>query len=155
MIYGKEPHTYNERIGKVMSMVIRSLVFVIGILIVVIGVSQMAAANWWIDIMPKLMQPMNLQILGIIALVIGLILTTAALRHLVSLRPLVLVLGILMCLGGILLLANPCGAGETVRAMILSRPHEAQALMAQVGGLVRALIGVALIYAGSKRVGDA
>jgi len=131
-------------------MVIRRIVLVIGALIALIGLSQIAAANWWLRIMPSIMQTRELRILGIAALVVGVVLTFAGIRRLVGLWGFVLVLGVLMLVGGAVMLLNPAWIKDTVNPYFLNRPHNALIQMAWAGGAARVLIGALLISAASR-----
>ena len=131
-------------------MMIRRIVLLIGALIALIGLSQIAAAHWWLRMMPWIMAPPHLRVLGIVALVVGAVLTIAAVRRAVCLRLFVLILGILMLLGGAVMLVAPGMMRDTVYAYFLNRPHESLVKMAYAGGLARTLIGAALVYAATK-----
>jgi hypothetical protein len=130
-------------------MLIRRIVLVLGVLVVLIGLSQVLAASWWLRIMPGMMGSHGMRILGIVALLIGAVLVDAWIRRAVGLRPFVLVIGALMLVGGVVLLINP-GTMNAMWASFMNRPHESQMTMTWIAGLVRAAIGALLVYAATK-----
>jgi len=130
-------------------MIIRRIVLVLGVLVVVLGLSQVVAASWWLRIMPGIMGPHGMRILGVVALLIGIVLVDAGVKHAVGLRAFVLVIGALMLVGGVVLLVNP-GMMNAFWASWMSRPHGSQMTMTWIAGLIRAVIGVLLVYAATK-----
>jgi hypothetical protein len=132
-----------------MKMIIRRIVLVLGAVVVLIGLSQVFAASWWLKVMPGMMAPHGMRILGGVALLVGVVLLDAAVRRAVGLRPFVLIIGILMLFGGAILLFNP-GAMHTFWASWMNRPHESQMTMTWIAGLVRAAIGILLVYAATR-----
>jgi hypothetical protein len=130
-------------------MFIRRVVLVLGVLVTLLGLSQTVAASWWLRIMPSMMAPRGMRILGIVALLIGIVLVDAALRRAVGLRLFVAIIGILMLFGGAILLLNPTPI-HTIWVSFMSRPHESLMTLTRVAGLFRAAIGVLLVYAATK-----
>ncbi|MDO8585881.1 MAG: hypothetical protein Q7T82_02470 [Armatimonadota bacterium] len=131
-------------------MVLRRIVLIVGALVALVGLSQVAAVSWWLRVMPSILSAQGLRIVGVVALAIGIVLTLAAVRRLVGLRPFVLILGVLMTLGGVALLINPAGMRDSVYGFFLNRPHGSQVTMTWVAGLIRAAIGIAIIYAATR-----
>ena len=131
-------------------MIVRGIVLVIGVFVALIGLSQIAAAHWWLRIMPWIMQAPHLRILGVVALLIGLVLTLAARRRVVGLRAFVMVLGILMLLGGAMLLVCPVVMKDTIYAYFMDRPHDSLLRMAYAGGATRLMVGIALLWSATR-----
>ena len=125
----------------------RVLVMVIGALIALVGLSQIVAAPWWLGVLPSIMDARNTLIFGVVAIVVGIILVVAVLQRAVAWRPFVLVLGLLMLLGGLALTLNPGTMRHILYMSVLSHPQKAQLAVTTVGGVIRAVIGLLLIYA--------
>jgi hypothetical protein len=131
-------------------MVLRWIVLIIGVLVLLLGVSQIFWASWWLSILPSVMALQTLRILGIVALVIGVTLTLAAARRAVGLRILVYILGLLMLISGIALVIDPMFMKNTVYSFFLNKEPGPQMMLTRIGGVIRALIGAALIYAAAR-----
>jgi hypothetical protein len=131
-------------------MVLRRIVLPIGVLVLILGLSQVVAAQWWLRVMPSILTLPSLRIFGVVALLMGIALLAAAVRREVSLRIFVLILGVLMLLGGVAMLACPAAMREVVNSFFLSRPHSSQLIMTMVFGVVRAIVGALLICSASK-----
>ena len=134
-------------------MVLRGFVILVGVLIVIIGLSQVITPAWWLNsIMPALMGLPALRIIGIVAIVIGGLFTLAVLRGVVGLRLFVLILGLLMLVGGIVIVFDPILMKNGVYAFFLNRGTGAQLTATRVAGIFRTLIGIALVYAGRREL---
>ena len=131
-------------------MVLRRIVLPIGVLVLILGLSQVVAAQWWIRVMPSILTLPSLRIFGVVDLLMGTALLAAAVRREVSLRIFVLILGVLMLLDGVARLACPAAMREAVNSFFLGRPHSSQLIMIMVRGVVRAIVGALLIYSASK-----
>ena len=131
-------------------MVLRRIVLIVGALVVLIGLSQVVATSWWLGIVPSLLSVEGLRILGIAALAIGIVLTLAAMRRLVGLQPFVLALGVLMLLGGAALVITPAQMRVWAYGFFLNQPHSSRVTMTWMAGLVRAAIGVLIMYAATR-----
>jgi hypothetical protein len=131
-------------------MITRWIVLIIGAFVALLGLSQIAAASWWLRIMPVIMGARDMRILGLVALIVGAVLIFAAARRVVELRAFVYVLGVLMLVGGALMLIDPAMIRDRVYSAFMSRPYGSQIVMARVGGLVRSVFGIALIWAVAK-----
>ena len=131
-------------------MVLRRIVLLIGVLVLILGLSQVVAAQWWLRVMPSILTLPSLRINGVVDLMMGIALLAAAARREVSLRIFLLILGVLSLLGGVAMLACPAAMREAVNSFFLSRPHSSQLTMTMVSGVVRAIVGALLIYSASK-----
>ena len=131
-------------------MALRTVVSIVGVLIALIGLSQVAATAWWVRILPSIMGQPEVRVYGVVLLAIGAVLALAALRRLVALRLFVLVLGLWVVLSGAALLVSPGAMQHTVYAQFLSRPHGTQMAVICVSGLIRVLIGGLLVYSATR-----
>ena len=131
-------------------MVLRRIVLLIGVLVLILGLSQVVAAQWWLRVMPSILTLPSLRINGVVDLMMGIALLAAAARREVSLRIFVLILGVLMLVDGVAMLAWPAAMREAVNSLFLSLPHSFQLTMTMVHGVVWGIVGALLIYSASK-----
>jgi uncharacterized protein YjeT (DUF2065 family) len=131
-------------------MVLRRIMLLIGVLVLIQGLSQVVAAQLWLRVMPSILTLPSLRIFGVVALLMGIALLAAAVKREVSLRIFVLILGVLMLVDGVAMLAWPAAMREAVNSLFLSLPHSSQLTMTMVRGVGKAIVGALLIYSASK-----
>lgn len=132
-------------------MLLRGFVVLIGLIIAIVGISQAIAPGWWLtSLMPIIMGIAVLRVIGIVVIVIGGLLVLAALSRAVGLSLYVLILGLLMLVIGILLLVDPGLIKSGLEAFIVNRGTGLVAT--RVAGVIRLLLGIALMYAGWPQV---
>lgn len=129
-------------------MALRRIVALLGVLLILVGLSQLAWAGWWTGAVRSIYDaPLLLRLLGVVGIVFGAILITAAAKRIVGLRALMYVVGVYSALTGLLVLASPSFGEDLVYAMMLGRSHAFRVLVIWIAGVIRIALGVALLYA--------
>ncbi len=128
----------------------RKLLAVVGLLIALLGVSQIVWAAWWTDVAQSIVRSSLLRLWGLPPVVIGIVMIIAAARRLVGLRLFVIILGVYVVLVGLALLAAPELFGKLMDILLKGRSSQTQAFVVWLAGTLRVIIGVALLYAVAK-----
>lgn len=128
-------------------MILRKIVAVIGAVVVLVGLAEIVLPAQMIALTDAMMHPVTIRVLGVLELVIGVVLLAAALRRVVGLRTYVLVLGIWLIVVAVVMFAAPYFLIDLIYAMLLNRAHSVQLGVLWASGLVRILLGSALIWA--------
>lgn len=134
-------------------MMIKRLVVVFGGLAILAGLSQLVSASWWVDITADIVNSRLLALNGIIGVLFGALMLVALAQRLVIMRGLFAFLGIFGMATGALALLNPDMTRDLVNALMLNRTHSYQVLVVWIGGILRTVVGVLLIYAVVKSPG--
>lgn len=136
-------------------MVIRRIVFALGLLAVIVGLSQTAFPSWWIGVSPKLVASTALCVgWGLFAGIVGVALIVAALRRLVGLGLFVLILGGLMLAGGVTFVVHPAFARDIVGAFVVNPAPSLRIAITFGAGVVRVILGALLLFAYYRPPGD-
>ncbi|MCE5197930.1 MAG: hypothetical protein ABFD54_17995 [Armatimonadota bacterium] len=128
-------------------MLIRALIFIIGLLITALGVTQIFFTSMWMRYLPSLVSVPMIRNWGIAALVAGALLLIGAIANLVRLRWFVLFLGALTLAGGILMVVRPGLSHHFIEQFLLDRSPSVQRTILRGSGVLRVVIGIALMYA--------
>lgn len=131
-------------------MVLRKIVAVVGAVVVLVGLAEIVLPHQMINLTDAMMHPVTIRILSVVELVLGAVLIAAALRRTVGLRTYVLILGIWLIIVGFVMFAAPLFVIDLVYALLLNRVHGAQLVILWASGLVRIVLGAALLWAGIK-----
>lgn len=136
-------------------MVLRRTVYALGMLAVILGLSQMAFPSWWIGVSPKLVASTALCVgWGLFAGIVGGALIVAALRRLVGLGLFVLILGGLMLASGVAFIVHPSFARDIVAAFVVNPAPSLKLVITFGAGVARVVLGALLIYAYYRPPGD-
>ncbi len=127
-------------------MVLRAIVAAIGILVMLVGLTELIFPDRLIEATDALMRPTALRILGIVELVLGLILIAAALNRAIGLTTFALILGTYVILIGIALIVAPGRLIGLSNALLLDASPATQSAVLGLSGVVRILIGAALFW---------
>lgn len=116
-----------------------------------IGLSQLLLAARWLVWLGDIANSYALTIgLGILSAFFGAVLIVAGAGKWVRLRQLILVIGLLSLATGITLIVNPALVSDILYAVVLNRSLAFQTLLVWIGGFLRIVVGVLLIYAVSR-----
>lgn len=128
--------------------VLRTLVLILGLILIVIGVSQPIFADFWYCASKSIVQSAACErIAGAFAVIFGLALILAAVNRVVAIPGLVFVLGVIMFLPGIYILFRPDIIAVMTNNAFLNRPSGERRLVLLYAGIIRAIIGVVLVAA--------
>lgn len=128
-------------------MILRRVVMVIGLVVVLVGLTEIIIPAQMLDFTDMLMRPVVIRLLSVVELALGVILIVAALKRLVRLRTFVLILGIYLAVLSVVLFAAPYFLIDMVNAILLYRPHGVQMTVLWASGLLRIALGGALLWA--------
>lgn len=128
-------------------MVIRRILFVLAVFLVVVGVSQVIFATWWLNWFRPAIESERAYLWGLPALLFGLFLLVAVLERTIRLRAFFAILAIVSIVGGAVVLANPQLVHDAYGTLIFDRSLGFQRWVVRGAGLFRAIAGVLLIYA--------
>lgn len=128
-------------------MIVKKIIFAIGVLSALVGLTQLAFVFWWLQVFPYILVTGWLAAFGILAIIIGCVMLIAAAEKLVLLRGLFVVLGIIELMVGILAALNPSMMRDLAQALVLNRSLAYQIFAVWIGGVVRVILGVLIIYA--------
>lgn len=131
-------------------MTVRGILYILAVLLVMLGASQLVFASWWIGITPGLLGSSYLFAFGLIAIFFGGVLLIAAARRIIGLRAFVVVLGLLLLVSGIFILFNPRFMQDLIFAMYFNRSYGFRKFLTLASGIIRVVIGAAIFYALSK-----
>jgi uncharacterized protein YjeT (DUF2065 family) len=126
---------------------IRWIVGLFGLLVVLAGLSEIIFPNWARAAAESMMSMVWLRLVGVIGVAIGVVFIVAAAKSLVGLRLLVLIVGIYVVVASLVMFASPAFISDLMDALFLKRSEAAQCTVLWASGLVRIVIGCALIYA--------
>jgi hypothetical protein len=125
----------------------RKVLYVLAALVIVVGLSQFVFPDWWMERVSGWADARWFALLGLPALVFGALLILGALLNLMALRGFFLVLGLLTCVTGGVMLANPALMRDLIYALYLNRSGGSQVVLTRMAGLVRMAVGLAMLYA--------
>lgn len=112
-----------------------------------VGLAGIVFPARMLGLIQSLMQPAAIRLLGAGELVLGAVMIVAALRRLVGLRTFVIVLGAWVVTAGMFAFAGPEFLIDMVNAVLLLRPRGFQLTVLWASGLLRIVLGGALIWA--------
>lgn len=130
--------------------IMRRSVVLIGLLVVLAGLTEIILPEWSIFLAHGLFRVVPIVIAGIVGLVIGLVLLAAASRRLVGLRLFVMVVGGVAIALGLVAIAEPGLVKDLGYALLLRRSWGFQLAVLWTTGILRILLGGALVYAAMK-----
>lgn len=128
-------------------MAIRKILYVVAILIVLLGLSQLVFTNWWLERVPDLIRSSRLYLWGLPGLILGVLVLVGVLEKALGLRLLLGIWAILVIGCSCLLLIQPESVRNWLYTIFMDRPHWWQMSFTWVSGLVRILLGVIILYA--------
>lgn len=127
-------------------MVVRRTIGVVGVLLLLVGLFEIAFPGRAISLTKAVAHLVWLRITGGIGAAVGVVLLIAYFNRLVGLRLFVLILGIYMIAAGLIALAGPELMRDLIYALLLRRAPAFQLVVLWVSGLVRIALGIALLY---------
>ena len=128
-------------------MVIKKIILIIGILVVLVGLSQVLFASWWLAVYPSFLVTGWLAAFGIFAIILGCIMLIAAVEKLVLLRGLFFVLGAIILGVGIIAVLSPSFMCDLGNALVVKRSQGVQMVEIRGAGVLRMILGALIIYA--------
>lgn len=128
-------------------MALRRLVGVVGIIVLLVGLGEIVFPAQVLSLTESMMRPAILRLIGAFELVLGVLLVAAAIRREVRLQPLVLILGIWLIVVSAVMFAAPEFLMDLTNAILLYRPKGFQIAVLWASGLLRIVLGGALIWA--------
>jgi len=131
-------------------MILRRVVMVIGLVVVLVGLTEIIIPAQMLDFTDMLMRPVVIRLLSVVELALGVILIVAALKRLVRLRTFVMILGVYLAVLSAVLFAAPYFLIDMVNAILLYRPHGVQMTVLWASGLLRIALGGALLWATAR-----
>lgn len=129
----------------------RKVIFVLALLVVALGASQIAFLGWWLNATRTMVESPWYRLLGLVSLFFGVVVLIAVAKRLVGLRGFMAALGLLMAFSGFTLLVSPDFGRDLTYAALLNRAPGAQVALMWVSGLVRIGLGAAILYALATR----
>ncbi len=126
-------------------MAIRKILVVLAIVVVLIGLSQVILAQWWIKHLPNWIESPSFYVWGIWPLLFGVLLLLGVLEHAVGYREILAIVSILSIVGGILVLVHPQFVRDIAHAVFLNRSHSIRLVDLWIGGFARIAIGTLII----------
>lgn len=129
----------------------RVTVLILGILVLLIGFSQLILGDWWIAKTRSLIEFSPSRWLGLITVLIGLILFIAADAKAIGMRDVMSLMGILFIVLGVYYVLNPGFWNKYTEDVFLNQPPDVQTRFLVITGLIRITFGVAMIYAATQR----
>lgn len=126
-------------------MAIRKILIVLATALVLIGLSQVVFAQWWIKHLPNWIESPSFYVWGIWPLLFGVLLLLGVLEHAVGYREILAIVSILSIAGGILMLVQPQFVRDIAYAVFLNRSHSIRVVDLWVGGFARIAIGAVII----------
>lgn len=129
-------------------MVLRRIILIFGVLLILLGVSQLLFADWWI-VVPGAVRgsAFALFLIGLLAVAIGGVFLVATVTRLVGLLIFMLIVGAIVLAEGVVVLVSPDIMRDLLDALVLNRAHAFQVVAIWISGLIRIALGVAIVYA--------
>jgi uncharacterized membrane protein len=127
-------------------MALRKILFVLAIVVILMGLSQIVFARWWVRHLPSYIESRSFYAWGVLPLLFGVILLIGILERVVGCRPFLSIVSLLSIIGGVVVIAQPEFAKDFVSAVFLKRSYSIKLLDLWLGGLVRILIGLTILY---------
>ncbi len=128
-------------------MIIRRIVGILGLVILLVGLMEIALPVFSVSLTRSLAHPLALRVTGAVGLVIGVILLIAWAKRLVGLRLFMLILGIYVVVAGLVTLSGPELVRDLIYALLLRRGPGFQLMILWISGTVRIALGCAVMYA--------
>ena len=128
-------------------MVIRDILIAIGLLMILVGISQFVLGTWWNGVSRKIIDSTRLRILGLIGLLIGGLFVYAAVEAVVNLHWYFWFLGLWSIVFSLVIIINPAFARRYSESVYLDRPRNEQLRFLYILGLIRILLGAIILYA--------
>ncbi|MGQ9456163.1 MAG: hypothetical protein ACUVRS_01540 [Armatimonadota bacterium] len=128
-------------------MAIRKILLIIAILVTIVGLSQLAFVRWWVEHLPRWIESPSFYIWGLVPLLFGVVLLIGILERVVGQRLLLTVVSVISIIGGATIVAQPKFSKDAVHALFSNRSYSIQLLVVAMGGIVRTLIGVIILWA--------
>ena len=132
-------------------MILRKLVLLIGLIILALGLSQVIFAHWWARVALELVSAPTIYYFVAFAFAAGIIFVAAGWKKQVMFRWFFIVLGVILLFFSVWIMVEPGMWGALTRTMITNRPEAGRVAVVMAAGLIRALIGMFIIYAARPR----
>ncbi|MCE5314070.1 MAG: hypothetical protein ABFD49_07360 [Armatimonadota bacterium] len=128
--------------------ILHGIVLVIALISIIVGISQLFLREFWMTVVEASIKSTWLTTLfGGLGILFGGLLGTAAIKKAIAFRIFVLTLSVLMVIISIAVLCFPTFTKDLMRTMILNKSEGSQLIALRIGGLVRIVIGVILLFA--------
>ncbi|MCX8052502.1 MAG: hypothetical protein N3B12_01730 [Armatimonadetes bacterium] len=128
-------------------MAIRKILYILAVIVVLIGVSQLVFARWWLDRMPDLVHSGSFYLWGLPSVLFGVLLLIGIMERAVGLRLFMGIVSVISVIGGGTVLARPDSARRAIDWLLLDRSYGFQIFEIWLTGLIRMAIGVSLFWA--------
>ncbi|MEN6358052.1 MAG: hypothetical protein ABFD83_13325 [Armatimonadota bacterium] len=127
---------------------LRAVVFLLGLILILVGISQPLLPGFWIRISQGIVESESqIRIFGVVAVLFGAVMLLAAIKRAVALIPFVAALGVVALVFGIVMLINPERISGLMGTIFLNRPQYAQLKILWIAGIVRVIFGILLLLA--------
>ncbi len=117
------------------------------VVLVLVGASQVVFARWWASWSQATAASPSFYMWGLPAILFGVLLLLGVLEGAICLRGLMAVLALLAVGAGALMLAKPSIVQGFLDSMVYERSAGFQGFVVRVAGLLRAVIGLLMVYA--------
>ena len=130
---------------------LRGLVLVLGVLVILVGVSLVIMPGWWLNMVKTSVDTSSIRLWSIAGIVFGVILLLAAAAREISMIWLMGIIGAISLVFGLVMIIEPSLFRSWTDTMFFNRPPHTQIMMAVIGGLVRIVLGALMIVAAVNR----
>lgn len=132
-------------------MVLRKALLVIAFVLILVGISQIALASAWLPWIRSIVGASWFYLWGLAGILLGVILLLAVMERVVGLRAFLALLALYSAAWGVVLLASPESVRGLIYALVIERPGSIQIAVVALGGVIRVILGIVLLYALSGR----
>jgi hypothetical protein len=125
----------------------RAAVLIVGVLVFLVGLSEVVAGQWWIGPAKSMAASPAVRWFGIVGVAIGVVMLLAAHRRLVGLRSFITLLGLMMVVFSAHYLVDPDFWNRVMADAFLDRSVAVQTRFLVIQGLIRMVVGAAVVCA--------
>lgn len=129
----------------------RAIVLVFGIVVLLVGFSELVTGHWWVGVSRSILEWPGLRWFGLFAAAIGAIVFLAAHWKLIGLRDVMTVMGLLFMAIGFHYVLDPEFWRRFSKDVFLDQPWAVQTRLLVITGLIRIALGAAMIYAATQQ----
>jgi len=127
---------------------LRSVVAIMGTVALAVGFAQILRPGTWPVLARALVAGEYVTSCGLVAIVAGVALLVAGVRHLVRIPLFVIVVGGVYLIAGVVMFVYPNYVRDMIWALYLYKSPSVQTVITIAGAVLRAAIGALLLYAG-------
>ncbi|MCE5323819.1 TMEM43 family protein [bacterium] len=128
--------------------VLRGVVFILGLILIIVGISQPLLPKFWIRVSRGIVESESqIRVFGAVAVFFGAILLISAIKRAVAFIPYVAALGLVAFAFGIVMLINPGAMTELMGTIFSNRSEAMQYQILWIAGIIRVVFGALLLLA--------